>query len=95
MNLCIEHVNIDDLKPYKRNPRKHPKKQLERLEKSIDQFGYYSPVVINSDNVVLSGNARLEVAKAKDWKTIPCIRAQNMSAEDELAYVIADKLTDN
>ncbi len=76
MNLCIEHVNIDELKPYKRNPRKHPKKQLERLGKSIDRFGYYSPVVINSDNVVLSGNARLEVAKAKDWKTIPCIRAQ-------------------
>ena len=90
MNLCIEHVNIDDLKPYKRNPRKHPKKQLERLGKSIDRFGYKSPIVINSDNVVLSGNARLEVAKAKGWKTIPCIRVQNMSAEDELAYVIAD-----
>jgi len=90
MNLCIEHVIINDLKPYKRNPRKHPKKQLERLGKSIDRFGYKSPIVINSDNVVLSGNARLKVAKAKDWKTIPCIRAQNMSAEDELAYVIAD-----
>jgi ParB-like chromosome segregation protein Spo0J len=85
MNLCIEHVNIDDLKPYKRNPRKHPKKQLERLGKSIDRFGYKSPIVINSDNIVLSGNARLEVAKAKGWKTIPCIRLQNMSAEDELA----------
>ena len=23
MNLCIEYVNLNDLKPYKRNPRKH------------------------------------------------------------------------
>ena len=90
MNLCIEYVNLNDLKPYKRNPRRHSKKQLKRLEKSIDQFGCNSPIVINSDNVVLSGNARLEVAKAKGWKTIPCIRVQTMSAEDELAYVIAD-----
>ena len=90
MNLCIEHIILDELKPYKRNPRRHSKKQLTRLEKSIDRFGYNSPVVINSDNVVLSGNARLDVAKAKGWNTIPCIRAQNMSAEDELAYVIAD-----
>ena len=30
MNLCIEHVNINDLKPYKHNLRKHPKKQLQR-----------------------------------------------------------------
>ena len=59
MNLCIEYVNLNDLKPYQRNPRKHSKKQLKRLEKSIDQFGCNSPIVINSDNVVLSGNARL------------------------------------
>lgn len=38
-HLKIEYLPIDDLKPYDRNAKEHPQKQIDQIIESIKQFG--------------------------------------------------------
>lgn len=49
-------MNLKDLKQDKRNYRKHKKKNLELIKKSIDETGFGRSIVINADNEVVCGN---------------------------------------
>ena len=39
-------MKVKDLKPYKKNAKKHPKKQIERIANSIEMFGFNDPIAI-------------------------------------------------
>lgn len=49
-------MNLKDLKPDKRNYRKHNKKNLELIKKSVDEVGLGRSVVIDSENEIICGN---------------------------------------
>ena len=59
----IEKRNINDLKHFENNPRTASKENLNKLNESIKSIGMAQPINITLDNVVLSGNMRLEVLK--------------------------------
>ena len=40
MNLKIEYVSKDVLKPYANNAKIHTVEQIEQIKKSIDEFGF-------------------------------------------------------
>lgn len=52
-NLKIESVNINDIKPYKNNAKRHPKKQIEQIKKSIEDFGFNDPIAIDENNTII------------------------------------------
>ena len=52
-NLKIESVNINDIKPYKNNAKRHPKKQIEQIKKSIQDFNFNDPIAIDENNVII------------------------------------------
>lgn len=54
MKQSIVYKNIKELKPYKKNAKKHPREQVERIAESIKQFGFTQPVLIDKDNVVIA-----------------------------------------
>lgn len=57
---------ISELKPAKYNPRKdlHPNDpEYQKIKKSIEDFGYVDPVIVNSDYTVIGGHQRLKVLK--------------------------------
>jgi len=87
--MKIEMKPIDDLKPFKKNPKKHPKHQLEMLKKSMGEFGWTNPILVAQDNVVIAGHARLEAAKQLDFSEVPTIFI-DLPYEKAAAYVIAD-----
>ena len=39
-------MKIENIKPYEKNAKKHPKKQVEQVAKSIKEFGFNQPIVI-------------------------------------------------
>jgi DNA modification methylase len=67
MSLLIEKIKIDQLSPAKYNPRKDLKpgdKEYEQLKKSILQFGYVDPIIVNQrNNVVIGGHQRLKILR--------------------------------
>ena len=61
--LRIEKFAIQDLRPYRNNPRLHPKSQIDKLARAISDFGFLIPVLVDDQNTVISGHARIEAAK--------------------------------
>ena len=40
----IVHKKIKELKPYKNNAKKHPQNQIDKIKKSIQEFGFNDPI---------------------------------------------------
>ena len=87
--MKIEMLKVKDLKPYKKNAKKHPKKQIERIANSIECFGMNDPIAIWKDNVVISGHGRLEAMKQLGYAEVPCIRLDHLTDEERKAYTLA------
>ena len=86
----IEQINLEVLKPAPGNPRKHPKKQLKALIKSIESVGWTVPILVDEDDAILAGHGRFQAAKLMGLQTVPCIRLSGLSSEQKRAYRIAD-----
>lgn len=81
---------IDKIKPYERNPRKHPKKQIEELRASFREYGQVWPVLVRSDGTLIAGHGRLEAAKAEGFAEIRVIVADGWSDAQCRAFGILD-----
>lgn len=65
----ITKMKLGDLKIAPYNPRVMPKETMERLERSIEKFGYIEPVIVNKrNNVVVGGNQRVCALRKKFHK---------------------------
>lgn len=84
-------LNINLLKPYELNAKKHDKKQIENVAESIKQFGWRQPIVVDKDYVIIIGHCRYEAAKLLKLKVVPCNIASDLS-EDQVKKL---RLIDN
>lgn len=92
--MQIETLKIKDIKPHPGNPRTHPDNAIDRLAKSITEYGWTNPILISQDGFILAGHARLKAAQKAKLKEVPVIRLP-LSGEKALSYMIADnKLQD-
>ena len=87
--LKIEYVDINNIKPYKKNPRKN-EEAIPYVMKSIKQFGFKNPVILDKDNVIVAGHTRIESAKRLGIAEIPCIYADDLTDEQIRAFRLAD-----
>jgi len=78
------------LKPYENNPRQHSEAQLDRLVRSIKEFGFTNPILIDDDCNVIAGHGRLMAAELMGMAQVPTITLGHLTAEQRRAYVIAD-----
>lgn len=51
--LNITYRPIKELKPYKKNAKKHSKEQVEQIANSIKEFGFTQPVIIDKHDCVV------------------------------------------
>jgi DNA modification methylase len=82
-------MDIQNIKPYEKNAKKHDKKQVQQIANSIKEFGFNQPIVIDKDNVVIVGHGRLEAAKLLGLTDVPTIQV-NLTEEQAKAYRLAD-----
>ena len=83
-------VTTSSLVPYERNAKKHPQEQIEKLKKSIEEFGFISPCLIDRDLRIIAGHGRVEAAKQLGMETVPCVFIEGLTEEQRRAYIIAD-----
>lgn len=86
----IIYKQIRDLKPYKKNAKKHPKSQVEQIANSIKEFGFTQPVLIDSENNVVAGHGRILGAKKAGLKAVPVMYIQGLTNEQIDAYRLVD-----
>lgn len=55
--MKIEQCPLDSIKPYDRNPRNNDN-AVQAVARSIQQFGFRQPIVVDTDNVIVCGHTR-------------------------------------
>lgn len=81
----LQHWQIDRFKPYANNPRKNDE-VVDKMVKSIAEFGFRMPVVVKSDGTVVDGHLRLKAAKQIGMKEIPVVLADELTEEQVKAF---------
>lgn len=96
MELKIEYIDIEDLKPYLNNAKIHTAEQIEQIKKSIEEFGMNDPIAIWKNNEIIEGHGRLLALKELGYGTVPVIRLDSLTDEQRKAYALVhNKLTMN
>lgn len=85
----IIYKNIDELIPYKNNPRLNDE-AVEYVKNSIKEFGFKVPIVIDKNNVIIAGHTRIKASKQLGIKDIPCIIADDLTEEQVKAFRLVD-----
>jgi len=88
--LKIAYQAVDSLVPFAKNARTHTAAQIEMVARSIDEYGWTNPVLIDEDRGIIAGHARVLAAKMLGLEKIPTIQLGHMSEKQKRAYVIAD-----
>lgn len=91
----ITEVSIDSIFPYAFNNRKHSETQVSRIAKSIKDFGFNQPIVIDEDNEILVGHGRYFASKKLGLEFVPTVKIENLSKTDKKAYRILDNKLQN
>ncbi len=87
--MQIELINIDELKPYKNNPRNNDE-AVEPVANSIKTFGFKVPIVIDTNNVIIAGHTRYKAANKLGLEKVPCIVADDLTEDQVNAFRLAD-----
>lgn len=86
----IEWIEVSKLKPSPRNARTHSLKQIEQVARSIDEFGFNNPIVVDGDNMVVAGHCRLAAANSRGLTKVPVIALRDLSKAQIKAFALAD-----
>ncbi len=87
--LEIVMLPIDSIIPYWRNPRINDA-TANALVDAIKAFGFNVPLVVDKQNVVVKGHARLKAARMLGMEAVPCIRTDATDKQNKL-----DRIADN
>jgi len=81
---------LSDIKPYEKNPRK--KHNIQKVMKSIQDFGFQQPIVVDRAGIIVVGHSRYLASKELGLETVPVVIA-DLPPEKIKAYRIADNKT--
>ncbi len=81
---------VAGLRPYDRNPRTHTPEQIAKVARSIQEYGWTNPILVDRDGTIVAGHARLEAAKSLGLAEVPTICLDHLTPAQARAYVIAD-----
>ena len=87
--MKIVNLKTEQLIPYINNPRNNDD-AVDKVASSIKEFGFKVPIVINKDNVIVTGHTRLKAAKKLGIEEVPCIIADDLTDAQIKAFRIAD-----
>src|SRR5450631_1930294 len=86
----IEHWPLEKLIPYTRNPRTHSDAQVAQIAASIAEFGFNSPILVDTKAGIIAGHGRLLAARKLQLEHVPVIVLDQLTEAQKHAYIIAD-----
>ena len=85
----LKVVRVEDLKHFKGNPRRN-NASAKIVAKSIEEFGYVCPIIVDEENVVLAGNTRLKALRLLGVEEIDVVEVIGLTDEQKTNFVLAD-----
>lgn len=86
----LELIELAKLKPYAGNARTHSESQLLQLQKSLREFGFVNPVLVDEDLNIIAGHGRVLAAQAEGFDRVPCVFVEHLTDTQKRAYILAD-----
>lgn len=86
----VQEVSLQLLKPYEKNAKIHGAKQIQMLKKSIEEFGFLTPCLIDREHNIIAGHGRVMAAAELGMQTVPCVFIEGLTEEQRRAYILAD-----
>jgi hypothetical protein len=94
MELKIEYLPIGSLRPYEKNTRKHQKKDVDNIARSIEKYGMCDAIGIwGEQNIIVEGHGRMLACKQLGMTEVPCVRLDHLTDEQRREYAIAHNAT--
>lgn len=81
---------LSELRAYQFNSRVHDGAQIDALKRSIKEFGFTNPILINATGRIIAGHGRVKAAYELGLLEAPCIVLDSLSEAQVRAYTIAD-----
>ncbi len=89
--LLIKELDIDDIKPYWRNPRNNSG-AVSKVSNSIDRYGYNNLITVDKDNIIVTGHTRHKALKQLGHAKVKVI-VLDIDAQMAKEYRIIDNKT--
>ena len=90
--MKITKRKVAELVEDENNARAHDTRNLQAIEKSLQEFGQQKPIVITKDNKVIAGNGTLLAATSLGWDEIDVV-VTTLDEVKQSGFAIADNRT--
>ena len=94
--MKFQKIKINDLIPAEYNPRKALKpgdKEYEKIKRSINEFGYVDPVIVNKDMTIIGGHQRVTVLEELGYDEIDCVVIDIDKTKEKALNIALNKIT--
>ncbi len=88
-NIKLEFLAPGEIKPRIRAYRKHSPKQVDLIARSLKERGCIEPVLVDSQNRIVCGEAVVAAAGQIGLNRLPVVRAGHLSDDQLRAYAVA------
>ena len=88
--MKIELVKIEEIKPYPGNAKAHPRDQVKKIAQSIQEYGFQVPILLDKENVIITGHGRLLAAKKLKMESVPTVRMDHLTDAQVRAFRLMD-----
>ncbi|MHA6732455.1 ParB N-terminal domain-containing protein, partial [Devosia sp. A369] len=88
--IAVTVMALTQVKPDPTNPKKHSKRQIQKLAAAYGEFGYISPLLVDEQAMIIAGHGRWLAAERLGLADVPVIVLRGLSKDQKKALRIAD-----
>lgn len=85
----VQYCSPEELIPYEKNPRDN-RLAIDDVVRSIEEYGFTNPILVNEEKVILAGHTRREAAILAGMERVPYIVVDGLTEAQQKAYRLAD-----
>lgn len=85
----IKWVSVGDIRCHPLNPRKNSK-SAKIVAKSIQEYGYINPIVVDEEGTILAGNTRFKALQLLGVEEFDVLVVSGLTDEEKVGFLVAD-----
>lgn len=86
----LKTIDVSALVPYEKNARTHSTSQVEQIARSMREYGFTNPLLVDDQNRIIAGHGRLQAALSLKMAAVPCMVLTGLTDAQRRALVLAD-----
>lgn len=85
----IRWVKAGDIRCHPSNPRRNSK-SAKMVARSIEEYGYINPIVVDEEGTILAGNTRFKALEILGVEEFDVLVVKGLTEQEKIGFLIAD-----